>query len=131
MSGWLNTKKGTSEAYTKDSKDRKASTWLGTSERQSPAQLSSTLAGHRLISSVDRNEHLDADTMSKTSPPQVSSTVGRGKHRHRHSMENNYSRKKGNLLQTDDATGPVGRWKSEAVEAYRDKAEKIMGTRNG
>jgi hypothetical protein len=46
-------------------------------------------------------------------------------------MENNYSRKKENLLQTDDATGPVGRWKSEAVEAYRDKAEKIMGTRNG
>jgi hypothetical protein len=45
-------------------------------------------------------------------------------------MENNYSRKKKeNLLQTDDATGPVGRWKSEAVEAYRDKAEKIMGPR--
>ena len=39
--------------------------------------------------------------------------------------------KRENLLQTDDATGPVGRWKSEAVEAYRDKAEKIMGTRNG
>ena len=44
-------------------------------------------------------------------------------------MENNYSREKENLLQTDDATGPVGRWKSEAIEAYRDKAEKIMGTR--
>ena len=69
--------------------------------------------------------------MSKTSPPQVSSTVGRGKHRHRHSMEITTLGKRENLLQTDDATGPVGRWKSEAVEAYRDKAEKMMGTRNG